>query len=311
MKSKNKLAFMINSKSYITHAKVLVDSIRISELDRGETEIMILIPDDMHNLKNSLMDEIKDEGVTLEIFHNDDAHKRFPFKDKVYAAAHAETLSEDSVKLIWTDCDMFFIKSPSCLGLEDGFSFGYRPVDFKIIGSPIEEAPDDYWERVYEVLQIDQSNIFTVTSSVDRQSIRAYFNTGLMIVKPQKGLFRKWKSDFDKLFLDPEFMNFYRKGYNYAVFIHQAALAGTVLSSLERGEMQELDYKISYPLHLHKEYPEDIRPNSVSEIVCCRYHDFFNNNSVSSYDFNHELKQLLIANKNGLGRDWNYEEVNW
>ncbi|MGD9840312.1 MAG: hypothetical protein AB7U87_01165 [Candidatus Bipolaricaulis sp.] len=63
----------------------------------------------------------------------------------------------------------------------------------------------------------------------------------------------------------------------YAIFAHQAVLAGVVLSSLEREAIGELSPWANYPLHLHERYPLARRPPSLDEVTVCRYEDFFEN----------------------------------
>ena len=53
--------------------------------------------------------------------------------------------------------------------------------------------------------------------------------------------------------------------------MHQAVLAGVVLSSFSAAQLHELPESYNYPLHLHEEYPPEFRPTKLNELVTCRY----------------------------------------
>jgi hypothetical protein len=59
-----------------------------------------------------------------------------------------------------------------------------------------------------------------------------------------------------------------------AIFVHQAALAATVLTCLRREETLELSPDYNYPLNLDLEYPVTNRPRSLDEVTLLR-HDLF------------------------------------
>jgi hypothetical protein len=71
------------------------------------------------------------------------------------------------------------------------------------------------------------------------------------------------------------FEGFYQQNALYRIFFHQAVLAGTVLSSMDWQEIQELSHLINYPLHMHAEYPADRRPEYMNELITSRYDVFF------------------------------------
>lgn len=53
--------------------------------------------------------------------------------------------------------------------------------------------------------------------------------------------------------------------------MHQAVLAGVVLSSFSTARLHELPESYNYPLHFHAEYPPECRPTKLNELVTCRY----------------------------------------
>ena len=109
---------------------------------------------------------------------------------------------------------------------------------------------------------------------VDEQLVRAYFNAGLLVVRPERGLLRTWQADFDNLYHLPEFEAFYQQDELYEIFMHQAVLAGSILSSLKPVEFQQLPFEMNYPLHLHTRVTASRRPISLNQLITCRYEDY-------------------------------------
>jgi hypothetical protein len=214
--------------------------------------------------------------VQLASFGIEPAAQEFPFGTKVHAAAAAESLLQGNVDLlVWMDCDSLVVQEPAALVLDQEHHLGYRPVDHTLIGSPFGESADEFWNATYEICAVPAGRVFPMTTSVDRQTIRPYFNAGLLTVRPERGLLREWQSNFRRVFPDPFFEPFYARSALYRIFLHQAILAGTILGTMERSEIQELPRTVAYPLHMHDRYPEEERPSSLDEAITCRYDQFF------------------------------------
>lgn len=307
MKQKMRLAFMVNSEYYVTHANLLIKSLRLTSDKWTNINILIMIPENNKNLKTFIKNRITDKYVDVEKFELDGYKDNFPFKDKAYAAAKAEELSYDFEQLIWLDCDTVFINEPDELNLEESFVFGYRPVDKKLIGSNWDEDIDDFWSNIYNELLVNEKDIFLVETSVDKQKIRAYFNAGLIVVKPYTNILKYWKENFRRLYLKENLFDYYKKSSLYAIFIHQAVLAGTVLSMIKNEEMKELNYLISYPLHLHSQYPDDKKPKSIKQLISCRYDDYFEKENLIDLRLDEPLNSLITQNAELLGMKWDYK----
>jgi hypothetical protein len=116
--------------------------------------------------------------------------------------------------------------------------------------------------------------IFAMQTIVDEQPVRAYFNAGLLVVRPERGLLRAWQSVFESLYRLPEFEPFYRQDELYKIFMHQMVLAGSILSLLKPEEIQQFPFEMNYPLHLHTQITARRRPTSLNQLITCRYEDF-------------------------------------
>jgi hypothetical protein len=199
----------------------------------------------------------------------------FFLADYVTAAGLAESLAQgESNFVVMMAADTLVLQQPSAFILPRGKSLGACPVHLKILGSAAGEAIDDFWKLVYQGCQVDEDKTFHMLTVVDQQVVRAYFNAGLLVVKPERGLLRAWKADFDRLMDQPELKAFCQKDELYEIFMHQAVLAGSVLSRLGADGFQQLPFEVNYPLHLHSQVAKERRPVSLDELITCRYEEF-------------------------------------
>ncbi len=200
----------------------------------------------------------------------------FPFAGKVFAAALAEA---DAVckfpLLVWLDNDVVFVKEPRDFLLPDNISFGYRPVMHMLIGSRFSEPPDEFWSRVYNRLGVAEEKVFPITTPVDREKLRAYFNAGMLVVRPEMGILRKWPESFAVLYSDSVFADWCDAHPLIGIFLHQTALVGAVLTMLRHEEMIELPETYNYPFFMQRQYPPDRRPASLDDVVMFRHEMMF------------------------------------
>ena len=109
---------------------------------------------------------------------------------------------------------------------------------------------------------------------VGHNTLRPYFNAGCLVVRPKKGILQSWWNVFKYSYKDTLFEEFYKKNELYIIFIHQAVLAGVILSSVEKTELQELPFNYNYPLHLYHESPDEFRPKNIDTLVTARFEEF-------------------------------------
>jgi len=84
--------------------------------------------------------------------------------------------------------------------LPEGKIPGYRPVHHLLIGSRFDASPDDFWRFIYENCQVKSDRILPMQPMVQSVQMRAYFNAGLLVVKPERGLLQQWRLDFNSSF---------------------------------------------------------------------------------------------------------------
>lgn len=276
-------------------ALLLARSIRQFGGKYAASPIALFSPDNDASLSRSAQSAFNKLGVAVHQFRVPAAALGFPFADKVIASSVAERNALDSASiLVWMDTDSLVLKEPFLLDLAPDKALGYRPVDHTLIGSRYNEAIDPFWQQIYLQCSVPTQQIFPMSTSVDQVTIRPYINAGMLVVRPERGLLAKWSDTFSRLFKLPTFTVFYEESHLYKIFIHQAILAGTILASLQQQELLELHHFINYPLHMHADYPKDLRPASLNEITSCRYDPGFSNQELRKMIAIHEpLKSWL------------------
>jgi hypothetical protein len=225
-------------------------------------------------LTEATRQELFSLGARLVTFEMNPEAANFSFADYVTAASLAEGLAQGEAScLVVMAADTLVLQPPSALLLPPGKSLGACPVHLKLLGSGCDEPVDDFWSLVYQHCHVDVENIFSIQTVVDEQTVRAYFNAGLLVVRPERGLLRAWKADFDRLYNLANFEAFYRQSELYEIFMHQAVLAGSILSRLSAEGFLQLPFEVNYPLHLHSRVADRRRPASLSQLVTCRYEE--------------------------------------
>ncbi len=151
--------------------------------------------------------------------------KRYPFGDKVFACARAEAQSPAGVQsLIWLDLECLVIQPPLLYVLGDEYDAALRPVHLRNVGLPPSEPLNAFWKGIYAALGI-QDVQRTTESFIDRQCLRAYFNSHGFSLRPALGLFRRWYEVFEQLVCDQRFQELACREEKHQLFLFQALLS--------------------------------------------------------------------------------------
>jgi hypothetical protein len=259
-------------------ALLLIKSIRAFAGIYASSPIQILFPTKGVGLSPETTAELRYLGVQLLPFEIEPEALAFPFGTKVFAAAAAEKYAVgQSDLLVWLDTDSIVIQEVTDLVIGDNKALGYRPVDHRLIASRYAEPVDNFWQLIYLKCAVPDDQLFPMTTSVDMVTIRPYFNAGMLVIRPERGVLRRWADTFSNLYRLPIFPPFFRQNKLYQIFFHQAVLAGVILASVEQEALQSLSHLVNYPLHLHAAYPAERRPATMNELVTCRYDTAFQN----------------------------------
>jgi len=260
----------------LAKALILAESIRSFAGDYAAQPVWFLIPEGKNRFSKSNLAKINSLDVGIQVFELNPQAEDFPFASKVVAAADAESRAAGLTRqLVWMDTPSLVVNPPDELLLSEDAKFGCRPVDHLLIGSPYDEPLDPFWKLVYLSCGVGEDDVFPMVTSADEIKIRPYPNAGMLVVRPERHLLRRWRETFLDLFQTPQFLDFYTEKRLYKIFIHQAVLAGIAISSLDRDEILELPYLVNYPLHMHEQYPPGLRPGRLNELITFRYERFF------------------------------------
>ncbi|MFW9853152.1 MAG: hypothetical protein ACFFDS_09425 [Candidatus Thorarchaeota archaeon] len=273
MTNKEKIIFSYVAFDSNPETLILPESIRKFAGKFSQSKIWMFIPNSKDKLKQEVIEKLSALEVEIIPFTIDLEILKFPFTSTVCAAAEAEKLALGKTEfLVRLGTNSIVIKEPKHFLLEGNKNLGYRPVHHTLIGSIFDEPIDEFWKCIYEKTNVKEENIFPMQTHVDGKILRPYFNSGFLIVRPERGLFKEWWNKYKELYKDPKFKKFYKKDDLYVTFIHQAVLSGVILSKLENHEIQELPFEYNYPLNLYFETSEEYLPNNINDLVTARYY---------------------------------------
>jgi hypothetical protein len=275
----NKLTFassVFPDKASESRLLLLTESIRAFAGSLSQAPIWCFTLGNEKCLSETAKDRLSALNTTFIHFEANAEIPQFPFMRKAFLSAQAESIAQNKTDLlVWLDNDTIVLQEPKGFVLQDSKNLGCRPVHHTIIGSRHDEPLDLFWTQVYRYCRVPEDRVFPMMTHVDGTRIRPYFNAGLLVVRPEKRLLQTWRDNFLEIYKAADFQEFYEKDKRYTFFMHQAVLAGTILSTLQTDEIDELPPTYNYPLHLYWEDVTENRPSSLEETITFRYEDFF------------------------------------
>lgn len=278
-------------------ALLLVESIRHFGGKFADRPIWLMSPEIDWPLNSSVVQRLQALGASILPFPIDKEKLRFFFTAELTALAQAEALAAAETDcLIWMDANTVVVNEPRELFLPDGMVMGYRPVQHLLVGSQFDKPLDPFWSEIYRSCNVPEERVFPMRLTVQDLDARPYFNAGFLVSRPQSGLMQKWYNSFINLYQTPSFLPFYEQDKRYEIFMHQAVLAGVVLSNYERSQLRELPRGYNYPLDLHNIDHTAFRPGSMDEVVTFRHEGAFDQPGWQEhFPASNELKSWLAS----------------
>jgi len=269
-------ACAVESERDIIHAVALGESVRHFGGDLEQRPVWVFVPPQLAEAVGGYAARLADAAIEVVPLQLGQFPTSLPFALKTLAAATAERMAARVCVdlLAWMDAGSLVLRQPDDLILPPVAVFGYRPVDHTLIGSRLAEPVDEFWQLVYARCRTPQNRLFAMPTTVDDQVLRPYFNAGLMVVRPEHGLFRAWADNFARLQSDSSFGRFLTKPL-YQVFFHQAILAGTALALIDGNQMILLPPWVSYPLHMQDQYPDERQISDLGHLATIRHEGVF------------------------------------
>jgi len=193
------------------------------------------------------------------------------FAEKVYACLHAEVWAAEKFRsLVWVSPDYLVINPPKLFDLGKNFDIAVRPAHVMNVGLKADADLDDYWRKIYDVVEVGDLKS-TVKTFIGDESIWTYYNSHAFAVNPAKGLLRRWYDCFEKLASDEEFKEMIT--HDQKVFLHQAVLSALIANYPNQERIRVLPPSYSYPYNLHDRVPPVRRAKSLNELVSIAYED--------------------------------------
>jgi hypothetical protein len=265
-----------SSKSSASKALLLAESIRTFAEEFSGLPFLLVLSLGDEQLTTKQQAKMEQLDVNLLMLDLDPEVASFPFAGKVVASAAAESFYAGvSSQLVWMDAGALVINPLDQLLLTKGIQLGYRPVDHLLIGSPYDQPVDPFWEYIYSACGVRDEDIYPMVTSTDQVQMRPYINAGMLVVRPENKLLQGWRDTFLGIYQDDDLIKRYEKQNLYRIFIHQAVLAGCVISGIQQKETTELPHFVNYPLHMHSEYPKQMQPANMNQLISFRYEQYF------------------------------------
>jgi hypothetical protein len=270
------LATFAEQEPDLARIRILMESLRTFGGRHKDAPVWVYLTDGLLASESEDLEKIESLGGEFRLGEAPEEATWFYLSRKVFASAQAETEAAGQTDILgWLDVDTLFLQEPGEFILPKGKSLGYRPVTHRNISPLYEEPLDEFWKRAYHKMLIPESAVFPMVTPADGDKIRPYINAGCLIVRPERGLLRKWAETFGLLYKDPVLKDLCRRDERKRIFIHQAALAGAVMKNLGRGEMIELSDKINYPIFFGEMFGSKRSFHDIREAVTIRYESFF------------------------------------
>jgi hypothetical protein len=257
---------------------IMIDSIRAFAGRFKDAPVWVYLTEGMLASESEHLEEIETLGGEFWLGQAPEEATWFYLARKVFASAQAEAEAEGKADILaWLDVDTIFLQEPDAFLLPRGKNLGYRPVMHRNISPLYDEPLDDFWKRAYKNMSIPESLAFPMTTVADGDKIRPYFNAGCLVVRPERGLLRRWTETFPLLYKDPVLKEMCQKDERKRIFIHQVALSGAVMKHLRQNEMLEFSARINYPIFFGEMFGAKREFHDIHQVVTIRYESFFEN----------------------------------
>jgi hypothetical protein len=170
---------------------------------------------------------------------------------------------------IFLDSDKIVLREPSALMLAPGVDVAVRPVDRSFIGCRVDQQGENYayWCRLYEIAGALPKR--TVRTTLDDEAIWEYYNSGLVAVRREAGIFSHWEMVFGRILASGVLP---ATGLHY---VEQSALAASITAKASRVETLTADYNL--PVIPEYAVVLESRLELLSEAITCHYHRSFEN----------------------------------
>jgi hypothetical protein len=211
--------------------------------------------------------------------------------NRVVAAAHIEGTTKHEI-LVVLDSDTLVLREPEAFRLPQDVDAAVRPVDYKGICTAGPEDPfDGYWRKLCETCGAGYDEIPWIQSYVDDVRVKASYNGGLVVVRRDRGILRRWSEFFlasVRAGLRPRAEALAFRSSTGAVAApasrmwgsNQAALSLALWSTTTTRRVLTLEPAYNYPLHAHEALGKR-RATDFDRLVHVHYHWLFEPDAIA------------------------------
>jgi hypothetical protein len=220
---------------------------------------------DKNDVSTPTLKALESFGVKHQKIVLNDKYPDYPLANKPLLCAYAEQNINAEI-IVFLDSDLVFFSEPKEFLLPLEYDVGIRPEHEKMIGSEGKDDPnDEYWQHLYQLANVRDKDVL-VTTTVDRKKIRAFWNSGVVAVRRNTGIFTAWQETFEKLLAAGSMID--SKNFYY----EQSALSATICAKTKK--IWQFSSNYNYPIHSHNPIIESQRVKSFKHIVCIHDHLF-------------------------------------
>jgi len=262
-------------------ALLLFESIRLYTGRFRDCPIYAVSPRAEHSISASARNKLQQLGVVhIEEILNTECPE-YGSANRVAAAAYVEQQYPHDI-LVILDSDTLFLREPNEILLRPYVDVAVRPVGVKGMCTNGPADPfDAYWRDLCRCSGVDYDQIPWSESFADRCRIKASYNAGLVIVRRELGIMKRWSDFFfnsvrqqlkpyahDRRFRTGA--GWVESGASRLWGSNQAALSLAIWSTTRN--VQELEPTYNYQLTLHDLINKKFRKRIFPGLVHVHYH---------------------------------------
>ncbi len=254
----------------------LVKSLREFGGKYRNSTIWLYLPQELMDSDSNVVRQLNGLNVLSKSIEIPEQAAWYFLSGKVIAAARAEADAEGlSGILVFLNHDTVILQEPGEFSLPPGKIFGYRPVMHKNIGLLYSEPLDSFWMQIYQANSIDENTLFPMVTPADLDTIRPYFNAGLLVVRPEERILRNWEKYFNQLSRDTLIRSMCEKDFYKRLFLHQTALTAAVLNHLDPEELYLFSDRTNYPVFFKEMFGSKREFIDISDAITIRHESYF------------------------------------
>ncbi len=278
---------------------LMVESLRKFGGNLKDTPIYSFQVRDKNDVSAQTISALKSFGVEHKKVVINSKYPDYPLANKPLLCAYTEQNIQADI-LVFLDSDLVFFSEPKEFLLPPGYDVGIRPEHHKMIGSEGEQDPNDqYWKHLYDLAGVRDNDVF-ITTTVDQKKVRAFWNSGVIAVRREAGIFTAWKKTFEKLLEEGSIID--KKNF----YFEQSALSATICAMKKNVWCFSTGY--NYPIHSHNQLPEFERLKKLEQIVCIHDHLFRERKEwFRERTWVKSLKRLKGFDKSSLSYKWLFD----